>query len=77
MEEETQPEVRLYPFRNKNGEVIHLRGDLTMEELIKMGFQDFGFAKPDDPILNNEWRSIDTNEHFQKEIPSSGDSESD
>lgn len=45
-----------YTFRNREGQTVQLRGDLTMEDMIRMGYTDFGFAEPETPIKPNEWR---------------------
>ena len=46
-----------YTFRNRDGQTIQLRGDLTMEDLVRMGYTDIRLAKPETPLKPNEWRA--------------------
>jgi hypothetical protein len=48
--------VRYYTFTNSRGEKVQLRGDLTMEDLIRMGWTDFGLVKPDAPLPPHVYR---------------------
>lgn len=52
-----------YTFRNKDGQTIQLRGDLTMEDLVRMGYTDIRLAKPETPIKPNEWRADSISEN--------------
>ena len=45
-----------YTFRNREGQTIQLRGDLTMEDLIRMGWGDFRLVAPDAPLPPHVWR---------------------
>jgi hypothetical protein len=46
-----------YTFRNKDGQTIQLRGDLTMEDLVRMGYTNIGLSKPETPLKPHEWRA--------------------
>jgi hypothetical protein len=46
-----------YTFRNRDGQTIQLRGDLTMEDLVRMGYTNIGLAKPETPLKPHEWRA--------------------
>ena len=46
-----------YTFRTRDGQTIQLRGDLTMEDLVRMGFTDIRLAKPETPLKPHEWRA--------------------
>jgi len=46
-----------YTFRNRDGQTIQLRGDLTMEDLVRMGYSDIRLAKPETPLKPHEWRA--------------------
>ena len=46
-----------YTLRNKDGQTIQLRGDLTMEDLVRMGYTDIRLAKPATPLKPHEWRA--------------------
>lgn len=46
-----------YTFRNRDGQTIQLRGDLTMEDLVRMGYTDIKLAKPETPLKPHEWRA--------------------
>lgn len=42
-----------YTFRNRDGQAIQLRGDLTMEDLVRMGYSDLQlFPHGDIPPLH-------------------------
>jgi hypothetical protein len=43
-----------YTFRNRDGQTIQLRGDLTMEDLIRMGYTDIRLVKPEKPLAPHE-----------------------
>jgi hypothetical protein len=45
-----------YTFTNREGETIQLRGDLTMEDLIRMGYTDIRLVQPEIPLKPHEWR---------------------
>ena len=44
-----------YTFRNKDGQTIQLRGDLTMEDLVRMGYRDIRLVQPETPLKPHEW----------------------
>jgi hypothetical protein len=46
-----------FTFRNKDGQTIQLRGDLTMEDLIRMGYPDIRLVQPEKPLAPHEWRA--------------------
>ena len=46
-----------YTFRNSEGQTIQLRGDLTMEDLVRMGYTDIRLVMPETPIKPHEWRA--------------------
>ena len=46
-----------YTFRNKDGQTIQLRGDLTMEDLVRMGYTDIRLVQPEKPLAPHEWRA--------------------
>lgn len=46
-----------FTFRNKDGQTIQLRGDLTMEDLIRMGYTDIRLVQPEKPLAPHEWRA--------------------
>ena len=46
-----------YTFRNREGQMIQLRGDLTMEDLIRMGWTDIRLVNPEKPLNPHEWRA--------------------
>ena len=46
-----------YTFRNRDGQTIQLRGDLTMEDLIRMGYTDIRLVQPEKPLAPHEWRA--------------------
>lgn len=46
-----------FTFRNKDGQTIQLRGDLTMEDLIRMRYTDIRLTKPEKPLAPHEWRA--------------------
>jgi hypothetical protein len=46
-----------YTFRNLDGQTIQLRGDLTMEDLVRMGYTDIKLAKPETTLKPHEWRA--------------------
>lgn len=45
-----------YTFRNRDGQTFQLRGDLTMEDLIRMGYSDIRLVQPETQIKPHEWR---------------------
>jgi hypothetical protein len=45
-----------YTFRNRDGQTIQLRGDLTMEDLVRMGYSDIRLVQPETPLKPHEWR---------------------
>ena len=52
-----------HTFTDKHGSTMQLRGDLTIEDLVRMGFNDIHLVHPDTPLKENEWRcrnAIDT-----------------
>lgn len=49
--------VSRYTFRNRDGQAMRLRGDLTLEDLVRMGFSNFRLVNPSDPIPPGAWRS--------------------
>jgi hypothetical protein len=46
-----------YTFKNREGQTIQLRGDLTMEDLVRMGYQEIRLVDPDKPLKPHEWRA--------------------
>lgn len=46
-----------YTFRNRDGQTIQLRGDLTMEDMVRMGWTDIRLVKPDAPLPPHVWRA--------------------
>ena len=64
-----------YTFRNREGQTIQLRGDLTMEDLVRMGYTDIRLAKPETPLKPNEWRadSIPENVKVHTPLPTTSD----
>ena len=46
-----------FTFRNKDWQTIQLRGDLTMEDLIRMGYTDIRLVQPEKPLAPHEWRA--------------------
>lgn len=46
-----------FTFRNRDGQTIQLRGDLTMEDLIRMGYTDIRLVQPGKPLAPHEWRA--------------------
>lgn len=46
-----------YTFRNREGQTIQLRGDLTMEDLVRMGYTDIRLVAPEKPLAPHEWRA--------------------
>lgn len=46
-----------YAFRNRDGATFELRGDLTMEDLIRMGYTDIRMVRPETPLKPHEWRA--------------------
>lgn len=54
-----------YTLRNKDGAEIQLRGDLTIEDMLRMGWTDFRLVDPNTPLKENEWRA-DTTEIAKK-----------
>ena len=45
-----------YTFRNRDGQTFQLRGDLTMEDLVRMGYGDIRLVQPETPLKPHEWR---------------------
>lgn len=45
-----------YTFRNREGQTFQLRGDLTMEDLVRMGYSDIRLVQPETPLKPHEWR---------------------
>jgi hypothetical protein len=46
-----------YTFRNREGQTIQLRGDLTMEDLVRMGYTDIRLVQPERTLAPHEWRA--------------------
>ena len=67
-----------YTFRNKDGQTIQLRGDLTMEDLVRMGYRDIRLVQPETPLKPHEWRADPSPENApvlaRKPAPSDSDS---
>jgi hypothetical protein len=60
-----------YTFRNRDGQTVQLRGDLTMEDLIRMGYTDIRLVQPEKPLAPHEWRadpisSENTKDHLRE-----------
>jgi hypothetical protein len=51
-----------YTFRNRDGQTFQLRGDLTMEDLVRMGYGDIRLVQPETPLKPHEWRADTKNE---------------
>ena len=47
-----------HTFINAEGKTIQLRGDLTMEDLIRMGWTEIRLVQPDKPLAPHEWRCL-------------------
>jgi hypothetical protein len=47
--------IRYYTFKNKDGESIELRGDLSIEDLLRMGWTDFRIVPPGQPLKEGQW----------------------
>lgn len=47
---------KYYTFNNREGQKVELRGDLTIEDMVRMGWSDFRIVRPDTPIGENQWR---------------------
>jgi len=45
-----------YTFRNRDDQTFQLRGDLTMEDLVRMGYGDIRLVHPETPLKPHEWR---------------------
>jgi hypothetical protein len=45
-----------YTFRNRDEQTFQLRGDLTMEDLVRMGYGDIRLVHPETPLKPHEWR---------------------
>lgn len=45
-----------YNFSDMNGNTIELRGDLTMEDLVRMGYTEIRLVPPDKPLEPHQWR---------------------
>lgn len=45
-----------YTFRDRYDRKMELRGDLTMDDLIRVGYQDIGLVEPEKPLGLHEWR---------------------
>ena len=50
-------EIKGVRFRNKKGEVMVLPNNLTLKQLVIMGFSNFNIVNPKKPLRKNEWRS--------------------
>jgi hypothetical protein len=70
--DETTCSPSYYTFRNKDGQTIQLRGDLTMEELVRMGYDDIRLVQPETPLRPNEWRVDPISENSQAQPPQVG-----
>jgi len=46
-----------YTFRNRDEQTFQLRGDLTMEDLVRMGYGDIRLVHPEKPLAPHEWRA--------------------
>jgi hypothetical protein len=44
------------PFEDNKGNVIHLDGNLTIADLLKMGVKDIRLIPEDSPLPDNWWR---------------------
>ena len=58
-----------YTFRNKDGQTIQLRGDLTMEDLVRMGYRDIRLVQPETPLKPHEWRADSSPENANVDLP--------
>jgi hypothetical protein len=43
---------------------MQLRGDLTMEDLIRMGYTDIRLVQPETPLKPHEWRADSLHNSF-------------
>jgi hypothetical protein len=58
-----------YTFRNKEGQTFQLRGDLTIEDLIRMGYNDIRLVQPEKPLAPHEWRADPISENVKVHTP--------
>ena len=47
-----------YSFKNKDNKKIQLRGDLTIGDLLRMGFSNIGLVAKNAPYKKGEFRSV-------------------
>lgn len=45
-----------FTFRNREGQTIQLRGNMTMEDLVRGGWTDIRLVRPETPIGEHDWR---------------------
>lgn len=45
-----------YRFTDRDGRQIEIRGDLTMEDMVRMGWSNFRLVKPGSPMAPGDWR---------------------
>lgn len=45
-----------YTFRNREGQTFQLRGEVTLEDLLRMGCGDIRLVKPETPLKPHHWR---------------------
>lgn len=46
-------------FVNNKGNVMHLKGSLTLTDLVKMGVTKFRLMPVGTPLMDGEWRSTE------------------
>ena len=61
-----------YTFRNMDGQTIQLRGDLTVEDLVRIGYRDIRLVHPETPLKPHEWRADSISENA--DVPARGES---
>lgn len=54
-------DTKTYEFVNMHGQKIHLPRDMTMEQMLVIGYTDFRFFKPDAELAPGEWRCENKN----------------
>lgn len=47
------------PLVNNRGQVMHIPAHLKLGDLVRMGVTEIHIVKPDTPLRENEWRSIE------------------
>lgn len=50
-------------FVNNKGHVLHLDGNLRLDDLVDMGVE-LSLASPDEPLKKGEWKSVNIPDTF-------------